>query len=138
MKPSNELKDIMVRLYESQSYRDIKSIDNLLSRQKGVMALDADPNEWWEGYDIIYGVLKLHLQEEGSITVRPGDLNAFVEGTAGWVADNPIVVLPTGQEIPIRVTSVFRQEEGTWKIVRHHVSINPPNPNAFGDEYITI
>ena len=62
-------------------------------------------------------------------------MSAFIEGTVGWVGDRATIQLPNGHILPIRVTSVFHQEDGVWKIVQHHVSIGVPNPEAIGKEF---
>jgi hypothetical protein len=62
-------------------------------------------------------------------------LNAFVECTAGWAGGCAAILLPDGQNIPIRVTAVFHQEGEEWKIVQHHVSIGVPNSEAIGKEF---
>ncbi len=115
----------------------MSAIESLLSRQSGVLAIGTDPNEWWAGYDMIARVFKAQLQEMGGIQIKAGELNAFVEGTVGWVAGRPRFQLPNGQEVAFRVTAVFHKEDGEWKNVQQHTSIGVPNEEAVGKELTT-
>lgn len=110
----------------------MSAVERLFSRQSGVLAIGSDPNEWWAGYDTIARVFKAQLQEMGGIQIKAGELNAFVEGTVGWVADRPTVRLPKGQEMTFRGTAVFHKEDEEWKIVHLHHSIGVPNEEAVG------
>lgn len=137
MNPSAELKNVVLRLYESMTKGDVSAFERLFSRQSGVIAIGTDPNEWWADYETIVRVHKAQFQEIGGIQIRAGELNAFVEGTVGWVADRPILRLPNGQEMTFRETTVFHKEDGEWKIVQFHVSIGMPNEEAVGKELTT-
>jgi ketosteroid isomerase-like protein len=133
MNPSEELKNTMLRLYESLSMRDISMIEKLYSHKEDILVIGSDPDEWWVGYEAFARAHKAQFQEmAGDYKIKAGELNAFVEGTVGWVGDRPTIQLPTGQNLPIRVTAVFHQEDGVWKIVQHHVSVGAPNPEVIG------
>ena len=42
--------------------------------------------------------------------------------------------LPDGTEIPFRITGVYHQENGEWKVVQWHASIGISNEEAIGQE----
>ena len=48
----------------------------------------------------------------------------------GWAAGRPTFHLPDGTELALRVTAVFRQEDGAWRCVQWHVSIGVGNEEA--------
>ena len=137
MNASVDLKNAMLRLYESMTSGDVSGVERLFSRQSGVTAIGTDPNEWWADYETIVRVHKAQFQEMGRIQIKAGELNAFVEGTVGWVADRPTLRLPNGQEMTFRETTVFHKEDGEWKIVQHHVSLGVPNVETIGKELTT-
>jgi ketosteroid isomerase-like protein len=137
MNPSVELKNAVLRFYESMTSGDVKAVERLFSRQSGVLAIGTDPNEWWEGHDTIAQMFKAQLQEMGGIQIKAGELNAFVEGTVGWVADRPTLRLPNGQEMTFRKTTVFHKEDGEWKIVQYHLSMGVSNVEAIGKDLTT-
>jgi SnoaL-like protein len=137
MNASVDLKNAMLRLYESMTSGNVSAIQRLFSRQSGVTAIGTDPNEWWADYETIVRVHKAQFQEMGGIQIKAGELNAFVEGTVGWVAGRPTLRLPNGQEMTFRETTVFHKEDGEWKIVQHHVSIGVSNVETIGKELTT-
>jgi hypothetical protein len=137
MNPSHELKNTMLRFYESMTAGDASAVERLFSRQSGVLAIGTDPNEWWEGHETIARILKTQLREMGRIQIKAGVPTAFVEGMVGWAADRPTFRLPDGQAVPFRATAVFQKENGEWKIVQFHFSIGVPNEEAVGKKLTT-
>lgn len=132
MNPSVELKNVMLRLYESMSSGDVSAIERLISRQSGVLVIGTDPDEWWAGYDTIVGAFKAQMQGMSGIRVEVGELSAFVEGTVGWGAGCPTFRLPNGQAITVRETTTFHLEDGEWKIVQLHHSLGVSNEETIG------
>ena len=56
----------------------------------------------------------------------PGDIQAFREGSVGWVAGRGYFEME-GKRVPVRITAVLHQEDGEWKAVQTHSSIGVPN-----------
>lgn len=135
MKPSPEIREATVKVYEALTKGDGDASDSLHSRQDGTITIGTDPNEWWSGYDAIAQIFRTQMEEAGGgFQVIPGDPQAYSEGSIGWVADRPKVKLGD-DELPLRVTGVFRQEDGEWKIVQWHASIGVANEESFGQEF---
>jgi len=132
MNPSAEIRDAVLRFYEAVATGDVSTLERLISRERGVLAIGSDPNEWWAGYDAIQQAFKAQFQETGARQVHPGDLNAFVEGTVGWAADRRTMRLASGKELTIRETMLFHQEDGEWKLVQFHASVAVPNAELTG------
>ncbi|MEW5960031.1 MAG: nuclear transport factor 2 family protein [Chloroflexota bacterium] len=137
MKQSNELKELTLQAYKALTSGGYAFFERHFSQQEGVMAIASDPNEWWPGYATITQVFRAQIAEMSGITVAGADPRAYSEGTVGWVTDRFKVVIPGGPEIPFRLTCVFHQEEGDWKIVQWHASIGVPNEEAFGQKFTT-
>lgn len=125
MEKSVELKNVVLGLYESMSKGDVSAIEDIFSRQVGVLGIGSDPNEWWADYDRIVGAFKTQLQDMGTKQIQPGDIEAFVEGSVGWAYERRI--LKAGKELSLRHTFVFHKEGEKWKIVQLHVSFGIPN-----------
>ena len=68
---------------------------------------------------------------------QPGDPQCYQEGSVGWCADQARIVLPDGTEQRIRLTAVFHQEGGDWKMVQSHASLGVPNAEAIGTDLTT-
>ena len=132
MERSEELRDLIRATFEAYSRGDAAFIDRHTSRQDGVRLIGSDPNEWWEGEQAAE-VLKQEMQE-GSIRVSSmGEVEAFVEGTVGWVSSRPVWTLEDGREIPTCWTAVFHQEAVEWKMVQAHTSVGVANEELFGE-----
>ncbi|MDQ3720968.1 MAG: nuclear transport factor 2 family protein, partial [Actinomycetota bacterium] len=67
----------------------------------------------------------------GGMPLVAGEPEAYVEGTVGWVADRPTLQLQEGA-VPTRLTMVFHQERGEWKLVQAHGSLGVPNEEPSG------
>jgi hypothetical protein len=123
MRSSSDLRNAVLRLYESMGTSDMKTIENSFSRQGGVLAIGTDPSEWWSDQATIIDGFKTQFSRSGTRRVEPGELSTFVEGTVGWAADRRTKRLADGQEITIRETFVFHREDDEWKIVQMHASL---------------
>jgi len=105
-----------------------------MAQQDGVVAIGSDPTEWWAGYETITSVFKVQMEEMRGVTISDSDPQAYSEGSVGWAADRFMLRFPDGTQVPFRVTIVFHQEGGQWKIVQWHGSIGIPNEEALGQE----
>jgi ketosteroid isomerase-like protein len=134
MQQSTQVRDAYVQLCEASMRGDIDALKRLFSRQAGTLAIGTDPNEWWPGYDRMLQVWAAQIEAlGGSLPIVAGDPQAYQEGTVGWVADQPKMRLPDG-EMPFRMTCVFHQEDGAWKLVQAHGSLGVPNQEMVGEE----
>ncbi len=137
MEQSEELRDLVLRFFEAMSSGDISILENLFSQKDEVLAIGSDPDEWWDNYKKIISVFKTQLKEMDGVEIAVVDLKAYREGSAGWFASRA-TLKPTGDlEIPFRITGVFHQEEGSWKILQWHASIGVSNEEAIGQKLTT-
>jgi hypothetical protein len=131
MERSEELRDVIRSTFEAYSTGDASLIDRHTSSQDGVRLIGSDPYEWWEG-ERAAEVLKQEMEDSSVRVSSMGDIDAFVEGTVGWVSSRPVWTLEDGREIPTRWTAVFHQEKGEWKMVQAHTSVGVANEELFG------
>ena len=127
MEKSTELRDLVLRCYEAVSSEGQRASLRYVSQTKEMLYLGTDPDEWWEGYDTYKRGIEALGEEWDEISVIAGDLRAYCEGTVGWVADQPKIVMPDGTDFTMRFTAVFRKENGDWKGIQWHWSIGVPN-----------
>ena len=138
MEPSEELKDLTLRLYEAEAAGDIAFIERHWSRQEGAVYVGADPNEWWEGLEAFVEAMRAESEAMGGMQIVSGQLQAYREGTVGWSIDRDALFrLADGTEIPFRYTCVFVQEDGEWKLIHGHTSIGVRNEESFGEDITT-
>lgn len=71
--------------------------------------------------------------------VEPRDMLVQVDGDLGYVVcvEHGHNLGPTGKavDIDIRSTSIFRRENGEWKMVLHHTDVAPRLASATGAKY---
>ena len=128
MEHSEIIKDTYRRSLEMYASGDPAVTARFVSRDPGALVLGTDPAEWIEGAAQIVEVIPTYapLLGQAGISLHPGDCRAYLEGSVGWVIDNPTFTRD-GREYPCRATTIFHQEEGGWKIVHQHFSFGVPN-----------
>jgi ketosteroid isomerase-like protein len=134
---SDELRDLTLRFYEATTTGDLSFVERHVSRQEGAVFVGTDPNEWWEGFEAFVEAMRTQAEAMGGggLQIIPGQLQAYREGSVGWVIDrNASFRLPDGMEIPFRNSAVFLQEDGEWKLIHTHTSIGVRNEEMFGEE----
>ncbi|HMQ54629.1 MAG TPA: nuclear transport factor 2 family protein [Anaerolineae bacterium] len=138
MQPSNELVALTQRSLEAFASGDPdRFFAQRISQQEGVLAIATDPNEWWSGHEKITELFKAQSEAMQGISITNSAPLAYSEGTVGWIADRPTLRLPDGTDLPFRLTIVYHQEEGQWRIVQWHASLGVANEVTFGEELPT-
>ena len=134
MEQYGELRDLTRRYYEAVARGDAALLKRLVSRREGAQFIGTDPDEWWEGSESFLRALRAQAEAlGGNVQIVPGQLQAYREGTLGWVVDRGATFrLPGGTDIPCRHTLVFHQEYGEWKLVHQHASIGVRNEEVLG------
>jgi ketosteroid isomerase-like protein len=126
MERSSELLDLYQRMVRG-ALRDTP-FDQLTSTTAAVSVIGTDPTEWSTDRATIVQMMDAQQQagDQGA-QLNPSDPQAWEEGDLGWVIDRPVLRLPNGAEVHLRVTTIFHRENGTWKGVHQHSSIGVPN-----------
>jgi ketosteroid isomerase-like protein len=138
MDRSTKVKEPWLRFYECANTGNIGILEQIISHQPGVLCVGTDPNEWWVGHEAIVRIYGQQLKElNGAMKVEAGDVTALAEGTVGWIADNGKCRMPDGSAVPVRMTAVFHQQGGEWKIVQMHASVGVSNADALGKDLTT-
>jgi hypothetical protein len=123
-------------MFESGDPSNAKS---LISSDKDILGIGTDPDEWWAG-DAFFQAMNAQVPEMYAAGMRfelGDDVQAFSEGSVGWVAARPTLKLPDGSGVPMRFTSVWHQEAGDWKAIQVHVSVGVSNETALGEHLTT-
>ena len=135
MNPSTELRDLTIQIAQAISEGDVAVLERRTSRHPGTAFLGTDPDEWWT--DLASLRQAVMSQREGGVEVIPGEPLAFQEGPVGWAVDRGLRFRVGEQETPFRLSVVYHQEDGVWKMVHFHSSIGVPNEDAIGVELPT-
>ncbi len=136
MEQSGELRDLAVRFYEAVNAGDFSLVERHVSRQEGAVFVGTDPNEWWEGYEALVEAMRAQEEAIGGDgpQIVPEQIQAYREGSVGWVVDRDTFRLPNGKEVPFRTTFLFLQEDGEWKLVHAHASVGVKNEEMFRED----
>ena len=135
MQPDPELASFIKQMYGVFESGSTDRVDDLISNAPGAIGIGTDPDEWWVD-DAIAAAFRAQVPEMhgAGMRFRAGDIAAYSEGSVGWLADRPALVLPNGAEAQMRMTAVCHRDGGAWKIVQFHLSIGVPNADALGQE----
>jgi SnoaL-like protein len=129
MRPSEDIRQGILRFYERFSAGDPDGFDAGLARTDGVSVIGTAPEEghdnredWVKAYR--EGIAAAGLRLEGTAP------RGYEEGSVGFGTDRPSFVLPDGSRLPTRLTAVLRREDDDWKVVHLHFSVGVPDEEA--------
>lgn len=133
-----ELAAYLSRMYAMFNTGDVSGVDDLVSRDANALGIGTDPREWWVG-DAVHQSFQNQPPEMHAAGLRfePGDAHICREDSIAWIADQPVLKLPDGGDVPMRLTLVCHQEEGDWKMMHFHLSVGTANEETI-DEELTI
>jgi hypothetical protein len=133
MERSEQLRDVFLGFIDALANGNVAFLERHISADADVRAIGTDPQEWWSGARVAE-VFKEQIEAMGgSVPLKAGDPEAYVEGSVGWVADQATLMLPDGSELPLRFTGVLHREDGEWRFVQSHGSLGVANEEAFGE-----
>ncbi len=130
MEPANDLKAFIQEWVEKLHY-DPGRVEKNWSGQEGVLCIFTAPHEWLEGCQAILDYYRAALPGSGGYQVVVDQLDAYREGSVGWVAARPIFVLSNGDRVTTRFTAVLHMEQDGWKFVQYHVSVGVTDEEFF-------
>jgi hypothetical protein len=115
--------DAMLRFYDRLSANDVASFDSIVSSEPMTEVIGTAPGERVTER----ARLRFGFEAEG-VRFEPGPSPVgYQEGTVGYVVDEPTLFYPDGSGIRTRLTGVWHQEDGAWKLVHMHVSVGVPD-----------
>jgi hypothetical protein len=127
MEPSSELRELIRRFYGVFESGDLATAREVMSHDDRLLIAGTDPGEFARGLEQV-----LHMVQQQSEMIRanglaivPGESEAYTEGTVGWIWDRPRFRMPDGTEIQARLAAVAHREDGAWRIVQIHASVEP-------------
>lgn len=129
MEPSTEVQEAYVQLLKAFSGGGAAAFKARFSQQPGTLLIGTASEEWFAGPPAIGELAAgmIPLLHRAGMRFEPSNPQAFREGTVGWVADRLTLRAASGKAQELRVTVVFRQEDGGWKAVQYEHSIGVPD-----------
>ncbi len=129
MRQSAKVRDTLLRFYEVFPAGDLEGFAQVIAQQdEGIVVIGTDPAQWTEGREQWLAAREAVIREMEGLRFEAGEEpHGYEEGSMGWVADRPSIVMADGTAIPARLTGVVRQEEGEWRLVHIHISVGVPD-----------
>ena len=123
MEQSQAVRDAALAFYRSLSSTDSATAidEQTASDDAAALIIGTEDHEWISGRDAC--VAAFTEQAQAGLVIEPGDIQAYAEGTVGWIADRPTVVLPDGRRVPTRLMAIYRLEDGRWQQLASHLSV---------------
>jgi hypothetical protein len=135
MEPAPELVAFAERLFRSISSFDGEAIADAFSREVGAVAIGTALEEWWVGFDEIAALFRVQLQEMaemGPVQLEVERLNAFKEGSVGWIHSQMVAHSSDMPPTAMRLTMTLHEEGAYWRVVQYHASFPLSNEETIG------
>jgi class 3 adenylate cyclase len=129
--PSEELRELFLRLYAVWQAHDIEALREIFSAGAHCTIFGSDPDEWYTGQAGVKVLLR-QADESSGLIIKPRAPVAYRIGNVGWAAGPLDVTFANGVEVTFRATIVAAIERGQWRIVHWHQSIGQKNEEALG------
>jgi class 3 adenylate cyclase len=128
VEPSEELKQVVTRIFEAMRDGDEEALSVRVSRQPGFERFGSDQEEWWREGETAVRIWTQQMREMGGGYPWKliGDVHAASEGSVGWAAVRTELAAPEGT-VEMRFTCVLHLEHGEWKVVQWHSSVPSSN-----------
>lgn len=127
MEAAPELCALLQDYYAASAQGDTNFLARFVAQEPEALVIGTDAVEWWQGGGNIVNVWSAAWQERGGLPVINSQPQAFRAGAVGWAADQAQWRLPDGRSIAFRLTAVFHEHAGTWRLIQAHFSLGVPN-----------
>ncbi len=105
-----------------QLYDGLRTPGQAIDLEPSAVVIGTDPTEWWQGPETLQ-LLTSTLEAAGPLDLVGSAPVTECDGNLGWVSDRPVVRLPDGTEVQVRVTGVARSIRSDWKWLQLHLSL---------------
>jgi hypothetical protein len=118
---AQSIRDVVEDLYGALTRGDEEWFRQHLVGGPGAVHIGTTESYWQSPDDLIQALRRAFA--EVPMDWHPGpDMVIGQRGNVAWVADRPQVRFDDGSDFAPRVTMVFVDEDGTWKLAHSHYS----------------
>ena len=99
MRRSPEVRDTLLRFYRVFSAPDLEGFARIITQEadESVLVIGTDPGDWAEGRERWIAAREALMHAMEGLRLEAGEEpHCYEEGSMGWVADRPRVMLPDG------------------------------------------
>jgi hypothetical protein len=126
MERSTDVADAVLGFYEAFAVGTGEAFDRVVSGERDVTVIGTEPG-WRRDDRASWRAAFVGL---GGVTVEPGEVLGYRDGTVGWAVDDPTWVTSDGRRLPLRLTAVACEEPDGWRLVQLHISVGVPDAVA--------
>ena len=122
-----DIEAIVREIVGSVERGEAQLMEERLSEDPDALAIGTDASEWAQGREQVMAFFR-DSGPDGSLklTIPVHEVAAYAEGDVGWAVAR-IAFEVEGREVPVRMTTVMRREDGEWRLMQMHASIGVPN-----------
>lgn len=125
MKPSAELADRVRAVYAAMTAGDPDQVESMYSLTPGSVFIGTSKAEFWTD-SAAHNVDVRPFWKPGNVSIEAGEIHGIQLGEVGMTIDRPKFRLRDGTVFRARLTFVWRQEQGVWKVIHSHASVGTP------------
>ena len=129
-----------IERWMSSWFVDFENYIDPLSHHEGLRFIGPDPDEWWEGIEKHTTVGRAQFSEMatlGGVHVDVDEIDAWKEGTVGWIAIRCRISFGDMEPQESRMTVIVHEEGVYWKVVHQHFAVAVANEDVVGIELTT-
>ncbi len=132
MERSTSVGEAVLKFYERFSAGKVNDFAQSIASWPDAFVIGTGPTEWQDGRATWIEGYEMQVTAMPGIRMQAGNVRAYAEGTLGFAADQPSIILPNDLAIPLRMTAVLQHEGGTWKLLNVHFSAGVPDDLLIG------
>ena len=134
MERSDEVLTFVTGFYDLMRAGDAEGTAAIVADDCTVF-VGTDADEWWDTAEATRAAFREQMEASGGSDITAGDVQAFADGDIGWFADQPVMRMPDGASVTMRMTGVAVRTDDGWKCVQGHLSVGANvNEDLFDDD----
>jgi len=126
----DEVRKVIDETLEALNAGDAARLRFMLAERPDGVHIGTDGQEWETSKQVVEAVAAAGGADD--IQVVAGDIGLHIQGDVAWAEGHGRFTRAGGGERPARMTWVLIRENGQWKIVQSHASIEVPDADTFG------
>jgi len=128
-KDAEAVRALVAREASATNAKDLKALGEIWSQDRGILLFDVPPPGRFQGWDTIGRLFKDFFDRFSEIHLSFDNVQVVVDGTMAYATYDWTMTGRMGEYAVNdrgEATSVYRKEQGGWRLVHLHYSSVPP------------